>query len=39
MDFYYEQVSLINFTFFLSINFNNSPPLVTIKDLQLFSGK
>ena len=31
--------SLINFTFFLSTNFVNSPPLVTIKDSHPFSGK
>ena len=31
--------SLKTFTFFLSTNLSNSPPLVTIKDLQLFSGK
>jgi tRNA(Ile2)-agmatinylcytidine synthase len=31
--------NLISFTFFLSINLTSSPPLVTINDLQLFSGK
>ena len=31
--------NLINFTFSLFMNFVNSPPLVTIKDLQLFSDK
>jgi len=31
--------SLKIFTFFLSTNFSNSPPLVTINDSQLFSGK
>ena len=31
--------NLITVTFFLSTYFNNSPPLVTINDLQPFSGK
>ena len=31
--------SLISLTFFLSINFVNSPPLVTMKDAHPFSGK
>ena len=31
--------SLNILTFFLSTNLSNSPPLVTINDLQLFSGK
>ena len=31
--------SLKILTFFLSTNLSNSPPLVTINDLQLFSGK